>query len=867
MKEKLELLLTQAQAALTRYGDRATPANRAMLEDAIGQAETVLRGEPLVHTSGSRAYLQMTHEDWCQFVLSHQVMFGFTGRHGTHETFGLEDALAWFIKSCTAPEYPDVPREVPEMTFEHDPDDLLLFTQEELDRIRQALTTDKHLQAAYAQIERLSDRISDEQLDIIWHATWHNNARLPEDANLFSDTSNGFNFSAPQGAERMRLRFGFPDGRGWQVRKLRIGSADTGDQYGEPELTAAPGHCTLTSGTVFDVHGRSLYTLHFLVNQREKLENPIRVELTFEDHAGMAVGTADFTYNHKAWYPSGGFNLDMQCSALRSALTGEAHYARKAIRQMLLFMDDFSQGVLHWMVYGSRPEGRDSYGAVQAGRDLAALSVTYVLIRRHMTAEETAYFNQLCAFLMQDVLDLRDRTCLTDERAQRDTGNWQTDMCIGAAMLAAAVPGLSHRRLWILNAEKVLSAQMHVNLNPDGSWPESLRYHHAALEHFCTFARFWEHETGENWFTAHRMDRMFAFSAGVQLPPCAYFDGRISTPPFGDHRLGNGAEYHLLGMWADRVAQDDPQLGAQMLDTWRRAGCPVMKVWGESVVAELLLSPGGGIAASTPCDPAYRTQSRHFPDAGLTLLRGAEGACLAVMCSPRPIGHGHLDQGSFIYYWQGAPLVMDTGIESYFDATTQWHLSSLSHACMLFSAHAGSHKENTAINLSAGNYTRRHGWCDTPRSSELLDLSLGGDSQHLRMRIADPDGRGEHIRRLSLEADGSVLIEDRVNTYSGDVLFCLPMLTREAVITQKDSGFVVRGPGYDGNDLLVEVLSPVREIWLESGRTTPMHPGEMPQTVPFLRIRADAGEGFTVRLRGMKSDARHTSFCKGGISR
>ena len=66
MKEKLEQLLAQAHEALARYGSMATPANRAMLEDMISQAEAILRGEPLLHTSGSRAYLTMTYEDWCR---------------------------------------------------------------------------------------------------------------------------------------------------------------------------------------------------------------------------------------------------------------------------------------------------------------------------------------------------------------------------------------------------------------------------------------------------------------------------------------------------------------------------------------------------------------------------------------------------------------------------------------------------------------------------------------------------------------------------------------------------------------------------------------------------------------------------------
>lgn len=853
MEKKLRQLLAEAREALCQYGSIATPLNRAMLEDMIRQAETVLSGEPLVHTSGSRAYLSMTHEDWCRFVIAHPVMLAFDKQPGQPETYGLEAALAWFIKSCTAPEAPADPRAVPSMAYEQDPDDLLLFTREEMDHIRQRCLTSPHLRAAYDKISQIADRIPDERLDAIWNATKYDPAHLPEGEELFSDTSKGFTFSAPQTAMRLLIRFVFPDGRGWKVQKLRIGSADTQDQPGEPLLTAPEGCTELCSACCFEVSGGSLYTLHFTLNQREKLERDIRVELAFEDAAGAPAGLEVFAYNRKAWYPSGGFNLEMQCSALCYALTGDARYARRAIRQMLLFMDDFTQGVLHWLVHGSRPEGRDSYGAVQAGRNLAALAMTYVFIRRHMSAEETDTFNALCCFLMHDVLDLRDRTCLTDERAQRGTSNWQTDMCIGAAMLAAAVPAIPHRRLWILNAEKVLSAQMRINLNDDGSWPESLRYHHAALEHFCTFARFWQHETGENWFTAHRMDRMFAFTAGVQLPPCSFFGGRISTPPFGDHRLGNGSEYHLLGMWAEQVAADDPQLAAQMLDTWQRAGCPTPEPRGEGVVAELFLVPAGNDASPAACDPAYRAQSRHFPNAGLTLLRRDVGnTCLAVMCSPRSIGHGHLDQGSFLYYWQGIPLVMDTGIESYFDASTQWHLSSLSHACMLFSSQSGVQQENTAVNLSVGGYTRRHGWCDTPRSSRLLELSLGDGPQQIRLAIDHPDGCGEHIRQLTLEEDGAVLVEDRVSDFSGDVLFCLPMLAENVIIRREGPRTLVCGTGFEDADLLIEILSPIRDVWTESGRTTPVHAGSTPHLIPFLRIRADAKDGFTVRMTGMR---------------
>ena len=52
MKEQLEQLLSQAKETITAYGSKATAANKAMLQDAIAQAEAVLRrGEALIMAS------------------------------------------------------------------------------------------------------------------------------------------------------------------------------------------------------------------------------------------------------------------------------------------------------------------------------------------------------------------------------------------------------------------------------------------------------------------------------------------------------------------------------------------------------------------------------------------------------------------------------------------------------------------------------------------------------------------------------------------------------------------------------------------------------------------------------------------------
>ncbi|WP_374019689.1 heparinase II/III family protein [Paenibacillus thiaminolyticus] len=70
------------------------------------------------------------------------------------------------------------------------------------------------------------------------------------------------------------------------------------------------------------------------------------------------------------------------------------------------------------------------------------------------------------------------------------------------------------------------------------------------------------------------------------------------------------------------------------------------------------------------------------------------------MSSPKPVAHGHLDQGSFVLYKNSVPLVMDSGIEGYFESSTPWHICSYSHACLQFATRrkAISQDFNGAIN-------------------------------------------------------------------------------------------------------------------------------------------------------------------------
>ena len=449
------------------------------------------------------------------------------------------------------------------------------------------------------------------------------------------------------------------------------------------------------------------YTFFFRARQDGKLKEGLRATLEFLDDQGRSLGRFVYRYNRKSMPREGHSAFAMQCDALVYALEGKQEYAFKAKYEMLTFLNDFCQGAEYWLTYNERPEGYDSYGAVQAGRIMCTVASAYSLIRRGdvFTEQERESLYGMADYLIHYCLDMRDRMTLSKEQAQRGSSNWQTDMCIGVVSLMTVLPDYPDRKIWMYNGEAVLRAQLEVNLNEDGSWPESIRYHHAALEHFATFAALWKQETGEDWLLTTRLREMFLYTIHTVTPPYAYFNGRIGTPPFGDHRLNGGDELGIYGLYVERVAETDP-----------------------------------GEYQSLPENRLKLASTMDYPDSGIYVFRQGyecrmpgETPCpvsgenyLAVMAARKPIGHGHLDQGSFILYYQNVPVVMDSGIEGYFDASTQWHLSSYSHACLQFAATKEEQSryrvEEGAINLSAGNYSMDRGWWDVPRNCKVLNV-------------------------------------------------------------------------------------------------------------------------------------------------
>lgn len=776
----------------------------------------------------------------------------------------------------------------------------ILLSAAQMEEIRHKIESDSLTKGQYEQIKALADIASLEQRKSAYSAlfaTRDDYEQLNREFVIETSAGNRPSFAVPKGTVSASFALRLPrednerDDLGhiqvWNIG-LKVSEGEnihldieTANSLEVNERETAVCKVTLCNKTsdheavwIYDkaiaMRDDAIYTVMFDAKQDGKLKKGMQIELTFFDKEGNKLGTHEENFNRKAWLDVKKYNMYTQCDAICYWYTKDTAYAEKSKIEMLHFLDDFCQGAHHWLRYNERPEGSDAYGGVQGGRILFTIAVAYSMIRDSgvWNKKEKDRFYGLVSYMLRYLADLRDRTLLTKERAQRGSSNWQTDMHIGSAAIMMAIPDFPNRKLWMYNSEVVLRAQLDYKLNADGSWPESPRYHFASLEHFSLYARLWERESGENWFISRNANMpglidMFRYPLYTQTPPYAYFNDCIATPPFGDHRLGNGTEFALYGLYCDQVAQYDRDIAQKMYATWCRAKKPVKGFWGESVTLENLMYSStlqGRANAQASLD---LKSCASFPNSGIYVFRDHFGTpqenYLAVMSSPKNIGHGHKDQGAFIYYYHCIPVIMDSGIEGYFEASTPWHICSYSHAVMQFEAPPHGPIEKTAgfINLSAGTYSLERGWNDGPDCSKVTQLCLNdtNDScESISMEIKNPKGCGVQHRTITINhLAETVTVQDTVMDFSGQVLFNLPILAKSAV----QNGNEIFADGYYGVKIKITIHSNAEFVVIESGRATPMAPGANDHTdLLYLRIKATAEDGVAITIAPYKEHSK-----------
>lgn len=748
----------------------------------------------------------------------------------------------------------------------------LVLSEEKLQELRVAIQQHGQIKEQYERIKEQADGASLAECRLVYEQIWekHSYEELNQHFFIWGNTGQTMNMQTPQGTRMARLSFHLSsednetDGLGhiW-IANIKLGSANGSDvlipndsfscqkeiRDGKMCLflcnKSAQEESNVICEELISLQENSGYTLFFEAKQDGKFKKGLQTTIEFLSAEGAILDTYKEVYNRKSFLPMYHRALRMQCNAIVYAMTGDMEYAQKAKYEMLTFMNNFCQGAEYWLVQNARPEGNDSYGGVQAGRIMCSIASAYSFIDSANTFDEAEkkQFYGMVDYLLRYCLDKRDRIVMSMERVQQGSNNWQTDMCIGVAALMMVLPDYPDRKVWLYNAEGLLKAQLAINLNQDGSWPESIRYHQAALEHFATFSAMWKLETGEDWLVTTRLKDMFAYILHTITPPYEYFDYKIGTPPFGDHKLSGGDELQVYGLYIKAIEELDKQLADEMYQVWSRAGYPAKGLSDEALAIENLLYAESGKKQTD--NPLMLKSAIHYQDSGIYIFRHTTQSqkenYLAVMAAKKRIGHGHLDQGSFILYYQNVPIVMDSGIEGYFDTSTQWHLCSYSHACLQFAAsdelRLAKREISHSINLNAGTYSIDHGWLDVPHSCQVVDVAAGREIEHITLKIAHPLGedKGGHYRTILFENEsGIVHIKDRVENYRGKILFSLPLMMQEAVIEEQ----CVHAKGYYSVDADVEFITPVHKLFLDKGRTTRMFPTE--DSIPMLLyVRAE----------------------------
>jgi len=590
-------------------------------------------------------------------------------------------------------------------------------------------------------------------------------------------------------------------------------------------------------------------TITFFAKVDGKFKKGLRVLITFFDSEGLEISDFDYYFNKKSSMATGNFNLTVQLDGLLYGITGDLNYARRTKLQLQFILNDFCQGIEHWLICDSRPDDSDAYGAVQGGRILCSIMSAYTFIKEAnvFNEEEMVLFIKQLDYFVRNHIDLRDRTELTAYEAQQDAGNWQTDMAAGTGMLMMAMPEFPEARQWLENANMVLRSQLTYKVKADGAWPESIRYHFAALSRFLIYGRVLRNCTGENWFVDGPLVKMFDYVTEMQTPPYVLKDGLISTIPFGDHVIDGGRGFVLAGNYYNEVMNYDLEVASRMLQSWRKAGAIRGLYRGEAVAVENFFTPGLVPEALREMPEMVLKSCNNYPDSGIYTFRKnyatAKESLFAIQGSETMISHGHYDVASFIIFKDCQPIVVDLGIAGYFDSSKDWFISGSSHNVVQFSRKDGkAEAQPYTIHLQVSDYSAQRGWLDGLRTCKVLGCDLSDEVDHVAIELENPEGIGKHIRQVDFYRDAEIyVVTDTIIDFEAPVRFNLNVAASSSLI----EGNRVLSTGTLGVDLEVIFLRDLEALQVEKGRTAPQFPEVDGQNVvDVIRAESKGGKGF-----------------------
>lgn len=598
------------------------------------------------------------------------------------------------------------------------------------------------------------------------------------------------------------------------------------------------------------------FELRFKAKYDDKFKgNGLNIVVHFLDKDGSEIGTTDpLGKNTKsALVLDTAYMSGYQTAAIAYMLTGDQEYAKKSFWYMMLFLDDHLQGVEYWLINNARPDGFDNYGGVQEGRNANTLATAYSLIKDADLfggdEELEQNFYTKVEYLLSDLLDLRDRMELAVDEVAVGSSNWQTDMSIGAAMLAMSFyDKLDNAQQYIDNGKYIVQGQLHTSVREDGAWPESIRYHVTVVSKMAMFAKALRNVTGEDWFSPDspvQLAKMMKFLVEVQTP--AYADGNIDAPVVGDDSLGAGDKFSLLGCYWDEVAKENPELGQQMYETWVKAGSPLGNFGSEdNILQNFFLNPDFEDEYEWVDEYELALESSDYAAPfGIYQLRNHYGTgndtYLAFIANEEAIGHNHYDQLSFSMYYNSTPLVVDPGIETYFGSSKGTYMTTGSHATVQFA------NEKGFADLGTTSYDR------SMSSTELLD----------QVQASTAYGDAVLTRTIAYAKTDRELfvIRDRISGGEYQTRWNLPVAAENMVITDENR---IDIEGFDGVRMTVLMLEGSGSIETEQIRGAgelPVKSGKTSPLVDVLHVNGSSGQsGYLSVLIPYVGDAAEITY-------
>ena len=430
-------------------------------------------------------------------------------------------------------------------------------------------------------------------------------------------------------------------------------------------------------------------------------------------------------------------------------LTGDDRYAREIVDQIGDFMEANAPGVgVQWTC------------TMDVGLRAVSWCIGLSLIARCSTI---AGFEWLAAYraLFDHGLFIERHL----ENTYEVTSNHFLSNVLGLHFLGAILDGLPSATRWQRQCREWLEHEMRVQVLDDGAdYESSIPYHRLVAELFLGGARLaaWGRQPLSDAYIT-RLRRMIEYFASVQRP-----DGLM--PIVGDAddgRLHILSEYgtwspqdgrHLLGAAGGFFERPDWIAAAGERGVWEAAW------WG--------CKPAGtDAAAAVPASSA-----RHFPTAGITVLRSDESYVLITNGRVGTNGfgnHKHNDQLSFEYHAGSVPIVIDAGSYVYtpdpesrnlFRGTAYHNTLSIDgveqnemRPGWLFRLFETSHAEHVEVGEQGDllEYTGRHrGYARLP---EPVTHTRRFRLLHRTLTVTDlVEGTGAHVLRWHFHFDSRV---------------------------------------------------------------------------------------------------------------